>query len=130
MMYNMKIKNNFFCGLSPILNRQIATLWTILKFFWLHSFFKWKRSDPRWAVGSIPILITPILHTFSYFFFSHIFTFEWRRKKYICLGKTQSICTFSLFHVIQNSKMELIYLWAGKFLVLLFFKWWKTVLMT
>ena len=36
-MYNMKIKNKFFFGGLPvnslILNRQIATFWTILKFF-------------------------------------------------------------------------------------------------
>ena len=28
-------------------------------FIWLQYFFKWKRSDLRWAVGSIPILIIP-----------------------------------------------------------------------
>ena len=53
----MQFLKSFMVGLtviSPKLNCQFATIWTILNYF-----FKWKRSaTPGWVVGLIPILIT------------------------------------------------------------------------
>ena len=131
MMYNMKIKNNFFLWpFSDIKSSNRNPMDDFENFFDCILYLSENAATPggRWAQFQYWSLL--FYTHFFLFFFSHIFTFQWRRKKYICLGKPQSIYTFSLFHVIQNSKMELIYLWAETFLFLLFFKWWKTVLMT
>ena len=73
MMYNIKIKNIFFLWsckeLSDIKSSKrnpmdVFEIFFIAIFFYcniflLQYFFKRKRSNPRWAVCSIPILITP-----------------------------------------------------------------------
>ena len=61
MTYNMKLKNNFFLWLfgefSDIKTSNRNSMDDFEIFYC--NIFKWKRSDLRWVVGSIPILITP-----------------------------------------------------------------------
>ena len=125
-MYNMKIKKNFFCGLN-IKSSDRNLMDDFENFFDCNIFFKWKRSDLRCPGGWLNSNIDHPYFTHIFLFFSRTFSHfnDDVKKIYICLGKTQSICTYSLFHVIQNSKMELIYLWAEKITFLLFRKWWK-----
>ena len=44
-----------FVVMIPIINRRIATVWTIYKLFKGHN------AQPQWAVCSVPILMMPNL---------------------------------------------------------------------